>query len=273
MERRHFLRLGGLSLGALPLLGPVRTGVTAVVPHGGDYTRQQLFAASFTLNGNGEMTGLGPLRRTGRLGAPILLTNTSSVGTVYDGAMGHMLAMNPDLFAQQPYPEPLVAETWADFLNDTVGRHVQPEHAIQALETASSGPVAEGCIGGGTGMRAYKFKAGIGTSSRRVVCQGRTYTVGALVQANHGLRPQLMIDGVPVGREIPDLMPEKGGRTKSLLVVLATDAPLIPIQLQRLCKRASLGMARTGAISTQSSGDLVVAFSTVQKISNRVVAR
>ena len=117
-------------------------------------------------------------------------------------------------------------------------------------------------------MRAYKFKAGIGTSSRRVVCKGRPYTVGALVQANHGSRPQLMVDGVPVGREIPDLMPEDGGKTKSLLVVLATDAPLIPIQLQRLCKRAALGMARTGAISTQGSGDLLVAFSTGQKISD-----
>ncbi|NKB69833.1 MAG: S58 family peptidase [Candidatus Latescibacteria bacterium] len=258
--------------GALvPGQGPVRTGVTAVLPHRGDYTREQLFAADFTLNGNGEMTGLGPVRRTGRLGAPILLTNTSSIGSVYDGAMGHMLGLNPDLFAQQPYPEPLVGETWADYLNDTVGRHVRPEHAVEALEAARSGSVQEGCVGGGTGMRAYQFKAGIGTSSRQAVCRGQTYTVGVLVQANHGRRSQLMVDGVPVGREIPDLLPERGGKTKSLLVVIATDAPLIPIQLQRLCKRAALGMARTGAISTQGSGDLLVAFSTAQKLTEAPV--
>ena len=252
--------------------GPVRTGVTAVLPHGGDLTREQVFAADFTLNGNGELTGVGPIRRSGRLGAPILLTNTSSVGAVYDGAMGYMLERNPDFFALATRPEPVVGETWADFLNDTAGRHVRPEHAVQALRQAGGGPVEEGCVGGGTGMRAYSFKAGIGTASRLLSVEERTYVVGVLVQANHGRRPQLLVDGVPVGRGIPDLLPASGSTegNKSLLVVIATDAPLLPIQLQRLCKRAALGMARTGGISTAGSGDLLLAFSTGQKLAREV---
>ncbi len=254
--------------------GPVRTGVTAILPHGGDLAREQVFAADFTLNGNGELTGVGPIRRRGRLGAPILLTNTSSVGAVYDAAMGYMLEMNPDLFALRSRPEPVVGETWADFLNDTAGSHVRPEHVIEALRQARGGPVEEGCVGGGTGMRAYGFKAGIGTASRRVAPGEKTYTVGVLVQANHGRRPQLLVDGVPVGREIPELLPERGSikGNKSLLVVLATDAPLLPIQLQRLCKRAALGMARTGGISTQGSGDLLLAFSTAQRLTEKAMA-
>ena len=273
------VRVGQVTLieGDGPLVvgeGPVRTGVTALLPHDGDITREQLFAADFDLNGNGEMTGVGFIRRSGRLGAPILLTNTSSVGAVYDGAMRYMLGMNPELFDGGRHPEPVVGETWADFLNDTAGRHVRPEHAVEALRKASGGAVAEGCVGGGTGMRAFRFKAGIGTASRRVVCGERTFTVGVLVQANFGGREQLRVDGVPVGREVPDLMPERGdeGKTNSLLVVIGTDAPLIPIQLRRLCKRAALGMARTGGISTHGSGDLTVAFSTAQRLSERSVA-
>lgn len=239
--------------------GPVRTGVTAILPHGGDLSRFPVFAADFTLNGNGELTGMGVVRRSGLLGAPVLFTNTSSVGAVYDGAMGWMLQRNPDLFKTGLRPEPVVGETWAKFLHDTTGRHVRPEHAVQALDTASGGPVAEGCVGGGTGMRAYSFKAGIGTASRQVPCDDQVYTVGVLVQANFGRRPQLLVDGVPVGREITELLPESG-KTKSMLAVVATDAPLIPSQLQRVCKRVALGMARTGAISTSGSGDLVLAF-------------
>jgi|APSaa5957512622_1039677.scaffolds.fasta_scaffold28028_2 D-aminopeptidase len=251
--------------------GPVRTGVTAVLPHGGDITREQLFAADFDLNGNGEMTGVGQIRRSGRLGAPILLTNTSSVGAVYDGAMRYMMEMNPEFLDRRPHPEPVVGETWADFLNDTAGRHVRPEHAVEALSRASGGAVAEGCVGGGTGMRAFRFKAGIGTASRLIDCAEEVYTVGVLVQANFGGREQLRVDGVPIGREIADLMPERGKDEggNSLLVVIATDAPLIPIQLRRLCKRASLGMARTGGISTHGSGDLVVAFSTGTKLAGK----
>jgi D-aminopeptidase len=246
--------------------GPVRTGVTAILAHH-EIARQPVFAADFTLNGNGELTGVGPIRRTGLLGGPVLFTNTSSVGAVYDGAMGWMLAQNPALFASGLHPEPVVGETWADFLHDTVGRHVRAEHAMAAIQSAHGGPVPEGCVGGGTGMRAFGFKAGIGTSSRQVPCGERTYAVGVLVQANFGSRAQLRIDGVPVGREIPELTPERGQaqKSKSMLAVVATSAPLLPVQLQRLCKRVSLGMARTGAISTHGSGDLVLAFSTGQR--------
>ena len=248
--------------------GPVRTGVTAILPHGRVLSREPVFAADLTLNGNGELTGMGPLRRTGQLGAPILFTDTGSIGPVYDGAMGAMLQRDPDLFANQLRPEPVVGETWADFLNDTAGRHVRAEHVRAALDGAASGAVAEGCVGGGTGMRAYQFKAGIGTASRLVSVKdgGRTYSVGALVQANHGRRHQLRVDGVPVGEEFTNLLPERGSAEvqpgNSLLVAIATDAPLLPIQLRRLCKRSALGAARTGAISTHGSGDLLIAFST-----------
>jgi D-aminopeptidase len=249
--------------------GPVRTGVTAILPHEGNLTREQLYAADFTLNGNGEMTGLGYIRQTGRLGSPILFTNTSSVGAVYDAAVGQMLEVYPELFHRSPHPVPVVGETWADFLNDTAGRHLKAHHVRGALNAASPDAVAEGCVGGGTGMRAFDFKAGIGTASRYLPELGPGYTVGVLVQANFGRRQQLRVDGVPVGREIPDLLPEKGSanKSKSLLVAIATNAPLMPIQLKRLCKRAGIGMARTGGISTHGSGDLVLAFSTAKRLS------
>ena len=249
----------GVRVGHLTLIeegGPVRTGVTAIVP------RTPAFAADFTLNGNGELMGVGSMRRTGLLAGPILFTNTSSVGAVYDGAVEWMLGRDPDLFKSDLQPAPIVGETWAAFLHDETGRHVQPAHAVAALDAVRSGPVAEGCVGGGTGMRAYSFKAGIGTASRKVPCGDQHYTVGVLVQANFGRRPQLRVDGVPVGREITDLMPRRGGKSKSMIAAVATDAPLIPFQLQRVCKRVALGMARTGAISTHGSGDLVIAFST-----------
>ncbi len=267
------VRVGHLTLikGAGPLVvgeGPVRTGVTAIVAHGGVLSKEAVYAADFTLNGNGEMTGVGHVRRRGLLAAPILFTNTSSIGNVYDGALGWMLERDAELFKRGDHIEPIVGETWGDFLNDTAGRHVRPEHAREAIESARSGPVAEGSVGGGTAMRAFRFKAGIGTSSRLVACDDTTYTVGVLLQANFGGRPQLLVDGVPVGREIPDLLPEQGpvGKNKSMLVAVATDAPLLPVQLQRLCKRVALGMARTGAISTHGSGDLFLAFSTGQKV-------
>ena len=294
VEKRHRLRelgiaIGGLQTGPLnaitdvagvkvghvtliagdgPLVvgeGPVRTGVTAILPHDADPSRAPVFAAEFPLNGNGELTGAGFIRRTGMLAAPVLFTNTSSVGAAYAGALGWMLERNPGLFNGRLRPEPVVGETWAAFLHDTAGRHVKPEHATAALTAAKSGPVAEGCVGGGTGMRAYDFKAGIGTASRRAPCGEQVFTVGALVQANFGRRPQLRIDGVPVGREIPDLTPTRG-KSKSMLVAIATDAPLLPSQLHRVCKRVGLGMARTGAISTHGSGDLVLAFANGQRM-------
>ena len=249
---------------AEPLSRVVRTGVTAIVPRtpSTELRSRPAFAADFTLNGNGELMGVGSMRRTGLLAGPVLFTNTSSVGAVYDGAVEWMLARDPDLFKSDLQPAPIVGETWAAFLHDEVGRHVRPEHAVAALDAARGGPVAEGCVGGGTGMRAYSFKAGIGTASRKIPCGDQVYTVGVLVQANFGRRPQLRVDGVPVGREITDLMPARGGKSKSMIAAVATDAPLIPIQLQRVCKRVALGMARTGAISTHGSGDLFLAFST-----------
>ena len=258
----------GVRVGHVTLIedgGPVRSGVTAIVPRtpSAELRSRPAFAADFTLNGNGELMGVGSMRRTGLLAGPILFTNTSSVGAVYDGAVEWMLAHDPDLFKSDLQPAPIVGETWAAFLHDEVGRHVRPEHAVAALDAAHGGPVAEGCVGGGTGMRAYSFKAGIGTASRKIPCGDQLYTVGVLVQANFGRRPQLRVDGVPVGREITDLMPARGGgKSKSLIAAVATDAPLIPFQLQRVCKRVALGMARTGAISTHGSGDLWLAFST-----------
>jgi len=253
--------------------GPVRTGVTAVLPHRGDLSAAPVLAADLTLNGNGELTGLGPLRRTGRLGAPILLTDTGNVGTVYDGAMEYMLSEYASLGSGGFRPEPVVGETWGDFLHDTAGRHLRSEHVATALDSAGSGPVPEGSVGGGTAMRAFRFKAGIGTASRLVRREGRTYTVGVLVQANFGRREGLLVQGVPVGSHfIDDLVPQRGSagdppaEGNSLLAVAATDAPLLPIQLRRVCKRMALGMARTGGTSTHGSGDLFLAFSAHNRV-------
>lgn len=251
--------------------GPVRTGVTAILPRSDLPWKRPVYAADLTINGNGEFTGLGPVRRTGLLGGPILLTDTGSVGRVHDGAVQWALARDEGVFDGPVRPDPVVGETWADFLNDTMGRHVTGVEVARALTSADIGPVAEGCVGGGTGMRAFQFKAGIGTASRLVPAGSRdadgAWRIGVLVQANFGGRHQLLVKGAPVGREIVDLMPERGSPReapdgKSLLIVIATDAPLMPVQLQRLCRRAVLGMARTGAVSTHGSGDLAIAFST-----------
>ena len=250
----------------------MRTGVTAVLPHGGDLCAEPVLGADLTLNGNGELTGLGPLRRTGRLGAPILLTDTGNVGTVYDGAMEYMLAAYAGMGKGGFWPEPVVGETWGDFLHDTAGRHIRPEHVAGALRSAGSGPVPEGSVGGGTAMRAFRFKAGIGTASRLVERGAHTFTVGVLVQANFGRRAGLLVKGVPVGSHLDDLLPQRGAAAapvpegNSLLAVAATDAPLLPIQLRRVCKRMALGMARTGGTSTHGSGDLFVAFSTHNRV-------
>lgn len=270
------VRVGHTTLirGAGPLItgqGPVRTGVTAILPRPDPPWKRPVFAADLTINGNGEFTGLGPVRRTGLLGGPILLTDTGSVGRVHDGAVQWALARDADAFDGPVRPDPVVGETWADFLNDTIGRHVGSTEVARALTSADFGPVAEGCVGGGTGMRAFQFKAGIGTASRLVPAGAEdadgAWRIGVLVQANFGARHQLLVNGVPVGREIVDLLPARGSKRaapdgNSLLIVIATDAPLMPVQLQRLCRRAALGMARTGAVSTHGSGDLAIAFST-----------
>ncbi len=236
--------------------GPVRTGVTAIFPRGRENSAP-VFAGWFSLNGNGEMTGTAWLDEAGILDGPIALTNTHSVGVVRD-AIIQWQVRHPPRDGDITWSLPVVGETWDGWLSDINGFHVKPEHVFAALASAAGGPVAEGNVGGGTGMICHEFKGGIGTASR--ISAG--YTVGVLVQANYGLRSQLRIAGVPVGREIPDGALRSAVETGSLLVVIATDAPLLPHDLKRLAKRAALGLARNGGVSGNSSGDLFVAFAT-----------
>lgn len=244
----------------VPGKGPVRTGVTAVLTRGKNST-DQVFGAWFTLNGNGEMTGTTWVEESGFIEGPIMITNTHSVGTVRDAVIAWQMKKQGKTF--QPWSLPIVAETWDGFLNDINGFHVKPEHTALALDQASSGAVAEGNVGGGTGMVVHQFKGGIGTSSRRFQIAAASYTVGVLVQANYGSRNGLTIAGVPVGREITDLMPKEVPEdTGSIIVVVATDAPLLPHQLKRVVKRAALGIAKNGGIGGNSSGDIFIAFST-----------
>jgi L-aminopeptidase/D-esterase-like protein len=240
--------------------GPVRTGVTAVLPRGKNST-DQVFGAWFTLNGNGEMTGTTWVEESGLIEGPIMITNTHSVGTVRDAVIAWQMKKQGKTF--QPWSLPIVAETWDGFLNDINGFHVKPEHVAQALDQAAPGMVAEGNVGGGTGMVVHGFKGGIGTSSRKFEVEGASYTVGVLVQANYGARSRLTIAGVPVGREIADLLPKQVPEgTGSIIVVVATDAPLLPHQLKRVVKRAALGIAKNGGLGENSSGDIFIAFST-----------
>ena len=247
--------------------GPVRTGVTAVLPQGRDF-QERLFGAWFTLNGNGEMTGTTWLEESGSLGSPILITNTHSVGVVRDAVIEWNARRSTGSGYSGDFSLPIVAETWDGFLNDINGFHVKKEHVFAALDGARGGPVAEGNVGGGTGMIAHDFKGGIGTASRRIAIEGATYTVGALVQANYGAREQLTIAGVPVGREITDLRREPGGRDEdagSIIVVVATDAPLLPHQLKRVATRIALGVGAVGGRGGNSSGDIFIAFSTANR--------
>ncbi len=243
--------------------GPVRTGVTAVIPHLEDIYSNLVYAATEVLNGNGEMTGAEWINERGLLEVPIVLTNTLSVGTAYNGVVAYMLKQDPGRV-----PLPVVAECYDGGLNDIAGRHVKESHIIEAIQKAAGGPVPEGSVGAGTGMRAYGFKAGIGTSSRVLAEEDGGFTVGILVNANCGRRPELILSGVPVGLELP-ATPAPSTRDGSIIIVIATDAPLLPHQLRRLCKRAVLGVARTGTVSRTSSGDLMLAFSTA----NRIVSR
>ena len=242
--------------------GPVRTGVTVVVPDG-ERVFAEHFAGAHRLNGNGELTGLEWVRESGRLTTPIGLTNTHSVGVVRDALIAAELALGG---SGERWALPVVGETWDGVLNDVNGFHVRPEHVHQALERAGAGPVEEGGVGGGTGMICHEFKGGIGTASR-VVDEG--FTVGVLVQANHGWRERLCVDGLPVGRLIGyDLVPEPGAAPAgagSIIVICATDAPLLPHQCTRLAQRCALGIARTGGAGENSSGDLILAFSTAHR--------
>jgi D-aminopeptidase len=238
--------------------GPVRTGVTAILPRG-KTSGDPVFAGWFSLNGNGEMTGTTWIKEGGFLEGPVFISNTHSVGVVRDAAIAWSVK-NQKMF--QPWSLPVVAETWDGTLNDINGFHVKPEHVFAAIDSAGSGRVPEGNVGGGTGMICYQFKCGTGTASRTT----GDYTVGVLVQANHGSRSELRIAGVPVGQEIP-AQPRRPGlepaqEMGSIIIVVATDAPVLPHQLERLARRASLGLARTGATSGNGSGDIFLAFST-----------
>jgi D-aminopeptidase len=274
--------------GAGPLVrgkGPVRTGVTVVHPRGAS-SPDPVFSAWFTLNGNGEMTGTTWIEESGLLEGPIAITNTSSVGVVRDAIL-EWQGSRPGL---QPWGLPVVAETFDGALNDINGFHVKPAHVLAALDAATAGPVAEGNVGGGTGMVCHQFKGGIGTASRVLAAEAGGYTVGVLVQCNYGARRDLRVAGVPVGLEIADGLPcvTGGGKPSapflskmpacdvaaadavadrsegagSIIVVVATDAPLLPHQLKRIATRVSLGVGRMGGMGQNSSGDIFVAFST-----------
>jgi D-aminopeptidase len=261
--------------------GPVRTGVTAIMPRG-HLRGDTVFAGWFTLNGNGEMTGTTWIEESGMLEGPVLITNTFSVGTVRDATLEWSITGGRNY----DYELAVVGETLDNSLNDVAGFHVKKEHVFAALDGARGGPVPEGNVGGGTGMICGEFKGGTGTASRKLSAADGGYTVGVLVQCNYGMRRLLHIAGVPVGQEIPDLLPcydtrdslpggERWGRctnprgaTKdqgSIIIVVATDAPLLPHQLKRIAKRASLGIARNGGIGANTSGDIFIAFSTANK--------
>lgn len=244
--------------------GPVRTGVTAIFPLGKN-SMERVFASWFTLNGNGEMTGTTWLEESGCLGSPILITNTHSVGTVRDAVILWYVNKKTSEGYSGDFSLPVVAETWDGFLNDINGFHVKQKDVFEAMESAKSGPVEEGNVGGGTGMVVHSFKGGIGTSSRIVETKLGNYTVGVLVQANYGSRDQLTIAGVPVGKEITDLRPTEGRPDEdqgSIIVVAATDAPLLPHQLHRFVKRVALGVGTMGGRGGNTSGDIFIAFST-----------
>jgi len=240
----------------------IRTGVTAILPSDDIWTAR-LFGAAHTIHGNGEATGIARINQAGWVESPILLTNTLSVGAVHDGVVRYIVKRYPD----NNIVLPIVAECYDGGLNDISGLHVTAEHAIEAIARATDGPVAEGCVGGGTGMRCYGFKAGIGTSSRVLPEDRGGWTVGVLVNSNGGRRHQLRIDGVPVGGEIAD--PPRPTRDGSFIIVIATDAPLTHRQLKQLAIRATHGLARTGTPSTNGSGEFVIAFSTANIFPSR----
>src|SRR5881296_718249 len=246
--------------------GPVRTGVTAILPRGHASLNDPVYAGFFSLNGNGEMTGTAWVEESGFLEGPIVITNTHSVGVARDAVIAWRIKHGAADTTGYWWSLPVVAETWDGWLNDINGFHVKPEDVWDALNTAHDGAVEEGSVGGGTGMICYEFKGGNGTASRKIDIRvskdapPRTFIVGVFLQANFGRRPQLTIAGVQVDKEIPGEVYKK--ESGSCIAVVATDAPLLPTQLKRLARRVSLGLARTGSISGNGSGDLFVAFST-----------
>ncbi len=246
----------------LPNNRAVRTGVTAVLPRGKNAAAQPVMAAIFSLNGNGEMTGSHWVEESGFLEGPVMITNTHSVGVVRDAVIAWRIKQGQPDASGYWWSLPVVAETWDGYLNDINGFHVSATDAFLALDNARSGPVSEGSVGGGTGMSCHEFKCGTGSSSRRVNVGQQAFTVGVLVQANYGVREELRVAGVPVGRALPTPQHKKSADTGSIIIVVATDAPLLPHQLKRLSKRAALGLARNGSYAGDGSGDIFIAFST-----------
>jgi D-aminopeptidase len=255
--------------------GPVRTGVTAVLPRGAASMQHFSFAGWYAQNGNGEMTGTTWVEESGFLEGPVLITNTHSVGVVRDAVIAWRVAHGAADATGAWWSLPVVAETWDGWLNDINGFHVRPEHVFHALDSARSGPVEEGAVGGGTGMICNGFKGGIGTSSRRLTDKDGGYMLGVLVQCNYGTRQNLRIAGIPVGREIysedpyasvPSDVQERG----SIIVVVGTNAPLLPHQLKRIARRVSLGIGRDGSIAGNGSGDIFIAFSTANPTASDV---
>jgi L-aminopeptidase/D-esterase-like protein len=247
--------------------GPIRTGVTAVLPRGAASMQQFSFAGWYAQNGNGEMTGTTWVEESGFLEGPVMITNTHSVGVVRDAVIAWRVAHGPADATDSWWSLPVVAETWDGWLNDINGFHVRPEHVFHAIDSAHSGAVEEGAVGGGTGMVCNGFKGGIGTSSRKLADREGGYVLGVLVQCNYGTRQNLRIAGIPVGREIQSedpyaWMPSEVAERGSIIVVVATDAPLLPHQLKRIARRVSLGLGRNGSIAGNGSGDIFIAFST-----------
>jgi D-aminopeptidase len=265
--------VAGVTVGETTLIssaGPgheVRTGVTAILPRGRDTLQSNVFAGWFALNGNGEMTGTTWIDESGQLEGPVMLTNTHSVGVVRDAVIAWRIRQGKPDASGYWWSLPVVAETYDGYLNDVNGFHVTPENAMAALDGAHGGAVGEGNVGGGTGMICHEFKCGTGTASRIVTVDKHAYTIGVLVQANYGIRDTLRIAGVPVGQEIRQhrvwhLTDPERGDTGSIIIVVGTDAPLLPHQLKRLAKRAALGLARNGSFAGNGSGDIFIAFST-----------
>ena len=245
----------------------VRTGVTAILPRGRDSLNLHAFAGWFALNGAGELTGTTWIEESGELEGPVLLTNTHSVGVVHDAAIAWRVRQGDPDHSGYWWSNDVVGETWDGYLNDINGFHVRAADVDQALEKATAGPVEEGNVGAGTGTICYEFKCGIGTASRRVTIDGREHIVGVLVQANHGLRGTLRIAGVPIGQQLREHRVysednEEASESGSIIIVIATDAPLLPHQLKRIARRASLGLGRMGSTSDNGSGDIFIAFST-----------
>ena len=259
--------VAGVRVGFTTLTDParkMRTGVTAILPRPDRGSPQPVWAGFHALNGNGEMTGVHWVNDAGYFLGPILITNTHGIGACHHGAVEWMIRTYDTHFRDQhAWAMPIVAETYDGVLNDINAMHVKPEHAVAALDAAASGPVAEGSVGGGNGMIAYEFKGGTGTSSRQVAIGGTTYTVAALVQANYGVRDWFTVLGVPVGKAMPlkQAFRDTDKETGSIIVILATDAPLSDALLRALAKRAALGIGRSGSPGGNSSGDIFLAFS------------